>query len=208
MYTLYTFPGAGGVAIEAALADAGIAYRSKIVALEEPDTDRTEFLDLNPRGQVPVLVLPDGSTLTESAAILLHLADAHPEADLAPPPGSPERAQMLRWLCFFAVNVYEGELRRHYAHRFTTAEDGADAVAAAAGEHVARHYALFEAALPDTGPYFLGERICILDYYVWMLSYWVGDRTWLVRDCPKVDALTRAVRERPAVAPLHASQLA
>ncbi len=208
MYTLYSFPGAGGVAIEAALADAGIPYRSKTVALEEKDCDTTEFLGLNPRGQVPVLVLPDGSILTESAAILLYLAEAHPDAGLAPPPGSLEKAQVLRWLCFFAVNVYEGELRRHYAHRFTTTDDGADAVAAAAGEHVARQYGLFEAELSDTGPYFLGERICILDYYVWMLSYWVGDRTWLVRDCPKVEALTRAVRERPAVAALHAAQLA
>ncbi|MEM1047477.1 MAG: glutathione S-transferase family protein [Pseudomonadota bacterium] len=207
MYTLYSFPGAGGIAIEAALADSGIPYRSETVPLEEPGYDRTDYLDLNPRGQVPALVLPDGSTMTESAAILLHLADAHPEADLAPPPGSVERAQVMRWLCFFAVNVYEGELRRHNAHRFTSAKDGAGAVAEAATHHVARQYALFEAALADGGPYFLGPRICILDYYVWMLSYWVGDRTWLERDCPKVEALTRAVRERPAVAPLHAAQL-
>ncbi|MEM8813451.1 MAG: glutathione S-transferase family protein [Pseudomonadota bacterium] len=207
MYTLYTYPGAGGIVVEAVLADGGIPHQTVVVRPNEDTAFDTEFLAINPRGQVPALRLPDGSIITESAAILIHLADAHPEANLAPPPGSPERAQVLRWLCFFAVNVYEGELRRHYSERFTSDADGAGAVSQAAADHVERQYALFEADLGE-GPYFLGGSISILDYYIWMLSYWVGDRSWILERCPKIARLTETVRQRPAVAPLHDAQLA
>jgi len=207
MYTLYNFPGAGGVAVEAAMTDTGIPFQLINVELESDGAETGWFHELNPRGQVPALRLPDGSIITESAAMLIHLADAHPEANLAPPPGSPERAQMLRWLLFFAVNVYEGELRRHYSHRFTTNPDGAEGVAASAAEHVERNYGIFEAQL-DAGPFFFGEQICVLDYFVWMLSHWVGDRTWIVEKCPRIERLTEAVRNRPAIAPLHQAQLA
>lgn len=207
MYTLYNFPGAGGIAIEAAMREAGIPFEMVEVSLERGGEATDWFEKVNPRRQVPALRLPDGSVMTESAAILLHLADAHPEADLAPPPGSPERAHMLRWLLFFAVNVYEGELRRHYADRFTSDPGGAAAVAAAAADHVERNYCLFEDSLGD-GPYFLGERICILDYFVWVLSHWVGDRSWVLEKCPKIARLTDAVQNRPAIAPLHEAQLA
>ena len=76
------------------------------------------FRRINPRQQVPALQLPDGSVMTEGSAMLLHLADAFPEADLAPRPGTPARAQHDRWLIFAAVNIYEGELRHFYPDRY------------------------------------------------------------------------------------------
>jgi len=206
MYTLYNFPGAGGLAAEAVMTDAKIAFRSVVVKPEEGNRDTSWFNRINPRGQVPALVLPDDSVITESAAILLYLAEAHPDAGLMPPPGSSAGGQVLRWLLFFAVNIYEGELRRHYSQRYSSDPSGAEAVKQAAATHVAQNYELFEESLGE-GPYFLGERISVLDYYVWMLSHWVGDRSWILEKCPKVARLTDAVRNRPAVAPLHEAQL-
>src|SRR5690348_1637278 len=94
MYKLYGRPGTGSVTIEA------ILERS-------PDGQVPEKLArLNPLGQVPVLCLPSGEVMTESAAMALYLGDKHPEADLAPPPGSPGRAAYLRWLVYLATNTY------------------------------------------------------------------------------------------------------
>ena len=59
---------------------------------------------MNPLAQIPTLVLPDGSVMTESAAILIHLGLAHPESGLLP--ADAHRAQMLRGLVYIAANCY------------------------------------------------------------------------------------------------------
>ncbi|MEM8597910.1 MAG: glutathione S-transferase family protein [Pseudomonadota bacterium] len=206
MHTLYGYHAAGSLVIEAALAEIGAEYRFVHVDLENwPDLDPA-FKAANPRMQVPTIRFADGTVMSESAAILLHLADLHPEAGLAPPPGTPERAALLRWLFFFAVNVYEGELRRAYADRYTTNPAGAEAVSTSADAYVRWHYTLFEQEI-GAGPYFFGETVSMLDLYVWMLSFWMPDRDWLVSDCPKLHRLIETTRARPKIVPLHQAQV-
>ena len=109
MYRLYGTRQTGTCAAHAALAEAGASFELIEVTTGEGQHLSEAYRRINPRQQVPALELPDGSIMTEGTAILLHLADAHPAARLAPAPGSPARAQLDRWLIFFAVNVYEGE---------------------------------------------------------------------------------------------------
>lgn len=206
MHTLYGYPATGSLVVEAALIEIGAPYRFVHVELEKwPDLD-PEFKALNPRMQVPAIRFADGAVMSESAAIVIHLADLYPEAGLAPPPGSPDRARLLRWLIFCAVNIYEGELRRAYADRYTTEPAGAEAISKSADEYVRWQYKLFEEALGD-GPYFLGSQVSVLDLYVWMLSYWMPDREWLVSDCPRTHRLIETTRARPKIAPLHQAQV-
>ncbi len=80
------------------------------------------------------------------------------------------------------MNVYEGELRKLFAQRYTTDPDGASGVKQAADEYVERHYSLFEGQL-ERSPYFFGEQLSVLDIYVWMLAQWM-DRAWLEASCP------------------------
>lgn len=145
--------------------------------------------------------MPDGQVVTEGPAILMHLADAHPEANLAPACGTTERSQINRWLLFFSANVYEGELRKLVGHLYTTDPGGGEAVQASANEYVNWHYEIFEKILGD-GPYFLGDNFTILDIYVWMLAQWM-DMEWLKANCPKIIRLADTVKARPAVAPVH-----
>lgn len=111
-YTLYGFKLTGSCAIEAALAEARVPYEFVSVSTKLGETRSEAFTKINPRQQVPVLQLPDGTIVTEGPAILTHIADAHPQSELSPPPGSSQRAQHDRWLAFFHANVYEGELRQ------------------------------------------------------------------------------------------------
>ena len=150
---------------------------------------------------LPALMLPDGSIMTESAAILLHIADAHPEAGLAPPPGTPTRAQHDRWLIFLAVNVYEGELRKLYGERYTADDDGKGNIEAAARAYVDRHYVIVEEALGD-GPYVFGDDLSVLDIYLWTFAHW-HDPAWLGTNCPKIARLVHTVRMRPKITPIH-----
>jgi len=147
------------------------------------------------------LALPDGTIITEGAAILLHIADVHPGSLLAPPPGSSQRAQHDRWLFFFAVNVYEGELRKLNPQNYASSAECADSVKLAADAYVERHYRIFEDVIGD-GPYTFGETFTVLDIYVWMLAQWMPP-DWLARECPRINRLVESAKLRPNVAPVQ-----
>ena len=103
MYTLYARNGAGSLAVEALLAACGADYKV-IVLNRKPDGSFEDFfLAINPKAEVPTLVLPDGSVMTESAAMMIHICEQHPAAGLAPAPGAPGRAQFLRWQVYLAA---------------------------------------------------------------------------------------------------------
>lgn len=200
-YRLYGRDATGSAAIEAAFAEAGVDYDLTEVSPDPGEAAAAGYLAVNPRGQVPALVLPDGSAIAEGTAILLHIADAFPQARLAPPPGSFARAHHDRWLLFLQANVYEGELRRYYSDRYTAEPGCAEAVRAAAEDYVKRHYALCEAGLAP-GPFALGPDRTLVDLYLWMLVQWM-DRDWLESHCPKITAIADAVAARPRVAAIH-----
>jgi len=60
----------------------------------------------NPMQQVPVLALPTGELVTESAAILIHLADRHPAAGMSPALDDPRRPAFLRWMVYVSSQIY------------------------------------------------------------------------------------------------------
>ena len=76
------------------VSELGLAYEQKDWLPRAPETRTPEFLTLNPAGQVPVAVLADGRVLTQSNAIMLHLAEG---SHLVPNDGY-ERAKMFEWL--------------------------------------------------------------------------------------------------------------
>ncbi len=200
-YVIYGQPGFGSMVVEAAFAVAGAPYRLEETRKGPDGSYSAAFLALNPRGQVPALALPDGSVMTETTAILLHLADALPQgvsgASLAPPPGSAARAQHDRWLTFIQANIYEGILRTSYPERYVTDQAAAAAVKAAAQVYVMDHFRILEAVI--AGPYLFGAKICAVDLYLWMLVQWV-DQAPLAAACPKVMALCATVAGRADMA--------
>jgi GST-like protein len=200
-YKLYGWRQTGSMAIEAAFAELGVDYDFVPVSRKTNENLSEAFRKINPRQQLPALMLPDGSIMTEGAAMLLHLGDAFPASGLLPKPGSGDRAQHDRWLAFFAVNVYEGELRQLRPSNYTTDPAGAEGVKAAADAYVARHFKIYDAALGE-GPYLFGNNFTMVDIYVWMLAQWM-EQFWLVQYCPKVKRLSDSVMARPSIAPIQ-----
>jgi glutathione S-transferase len=203
MYRLYGSIGSGSASVEAALAETGAAYELVSTSTAEGQHLTDAFRKINPRQQVPALQLPDGSVMSEGAAMMLHLADTFPDARLAPAPGSSARAQHDRWLIFMAVNIYEGSLREAYAGRYTDDPNGAAQVMSNAQAYQKRHFEILEAVIGD-GPFLFGKEMTMADIYLWMLASWT-DQNWLAARCPKITALATAVRERPRIAPIHAA---
>jgi glutathione S-transferase/GST-like protein len=198
MYTLYWSADSGAFAVQAVLEELGQPYRRELVSTARGEHRRSEFLALNPMAQVPALRLPDGTVITESAAMVVHLCDAHPEGGLLPPPGTPERATAYRWLFWLATGLYESDLRYYYADRYTTDPAGAAAVQAAALARMDRLLAIAETLLGE-GPYALGQRFSAVDLCLFMLVGWRPDPVAAVAPPPHLAELVRLVRQRPSV---------
>ena len=103
MYTLYYSPGACSMAVHILLEELGASYEAVKVDLRAGEGQKPEFLKLNPRGQVPVLV-EDGAPLKEGAAIIIHLLEQH-NSPLLPKDG-PERAAALEWICWCNATLH------------------------------------------------------------------------------------------------------
>lgn len=173
-------------------------FERQRVDYESKEQQGEAYRELNPMGQIPVLRLPDGEAMTESAAMVLHLVERFPEAKLAPAPGSTARAIFDRWLVFLAVNVYGAMLRRYYSGRFTTDPAGAEGVRQAADRDLQSQFAILEAAL-DPGPFLLGEAFGAADIYLMMLVDWYPP----ARELPRIAGLCAALKEEPRIADLR-----
>jgi glutathione S-transferase len=144
------------------------------------------------------VLVDQGQVIYETAAIGLHLADAYPDAGLAPPPGSPERADYLKWMVHLA-NTPQAEFRAwFYPHEFTTDPAGVAAVKASAGLRLAGIFERIEAQLGD-GPWLLGRRFSAADLYLLMMVRWGRTLPRPARDLPNLGAHAARVLARPAV---------
>jgi glutathione S-transferase len=199
-YTLYGRAGSGSGSCEALLALSGLDYQVIEVAKIDDQTPDW-FLEINPLGQVPVLVLPDGTVLSESAAILIYLADLVPNAGLAPAIDAPHRGAYLRWMVFLSANIYASALRYYYPDRYTTDLSGAAAVSAAADMQINSDWDIFEAALGDT-PFLFGDRMSAVDLYAGMLAWWRDDLVGFQAKHPKIARLTHVVSTHPVIKPI------
>ncbi len=199
MFKLYARNAAGSAAVEAllALCDAP----TEVIVLErKPDGSFEDwFVELNPKAEVPTLVLPDDSLMTESAAMMIHIADLYPEKGMAPPVGSPQRAQYLRWMTYLATALYTSDLRLFYPHRYTIAQAECDGIRQRAEETMAQEFAIYAQAL---GPklFILGETMSAVDIYAAMLCNWAPDIKALFAKHPNLGQMYARVTAVPAIA--------
>jgi glutathione S-transferase len=120
MMRLYGCPGTRSIRAAWALEEAGAQYEYVKVDLMKGEGRRPPFIELNPAGKVPALVEGD-LVLTESAAIINHVGDRHPQSGLTPPPGTAARARYDKW-CFYAVTELEQPLWTIAKHSFAIPE--------------------------------------------------------------------------------------
>lgn len=201
-YIVYARSGSGSLAVEVALEEIGVPYQRIWVAKDSASTER--FRAVNPTGKVPAMMLPDGPCMFESAAILIHLALAHPQAGLAPAPGTAEHAQFLQWMTFLAANAYEAALRIYYPQRYSThGETDAPGIRLQATLDLQTHLALISRSLK---PYVLGQIYSIVDVYLYMLTAWFPeDKAELFAALPALGEHSRTIERRAAVVKVAAA---
>lgn len=195
-YKLYGRRNAGSLAPQILLEEIGAPYEIIWVGKTAPEIETLRRI--NPAGKIPSLVLPDGTVVAESAAILIHLTNAHPEAGLAPPAGSAAHARFLQWMVFLSANVYEAALRYFYPERYSTA--GAAAAPAIKAQALADYGAHLERVQGELSPYVLGDKLSAADPYLHMLADWFPqDDQPLAARLPKLAQHAELLRRRPAI---------
>lgn len=204
-YTIFGDKGSGAFSAEAVLAEAGAPYEFHVISLEKNEQRKPEFLAINPSGKMPALRLPEGEVITESAAILLTIADHFPNARLLPPQAGAARAQAYRWLAFMAGEIYPMVEVSDYPERFAPQGAEAEALRGKARERIRERLLIVERFV--AGPWFLPSGFSILDIYASMFTRWRGSigRDWLAEGhLPRLDAISQGVSKRPAIAPVWA----
>ena len=159
---LYWRPGTASMAPHAALAEIGVEYELVEIGRETAQAD-PGYRALNPTGVVPTLV--DGElVVSESAAIVLYLAERFPEAQLAPV--GEDEAQFYRWLVFLTNTLQTAMLRFFYPERY-----GDSSVSGIAADEAARHFALLDHELSDRD-WLVGAHRTGADLFLFMLTRW------------------------------------
>ena len=196
--------GSGSAAAEAALDVAGLDYRKVEAASWKPSAGLDELKRVNPLAQIPTLVLDDGSVLSESAAILLHLGLTHPQSGLIATDPS-QRAQQIRGLVYVAANCYAGIGILDYPERWYPDPDDAAKKAMQSRGRARLHelWELFADQFPAT-PWLSGERLGALDILAATVSMWSGARKALAVSRPEFSALLARIEAAPSVAAVWA----
>jgi len=194
--TVFGAVGSGSIPVEATLTLLGIPYEliEGVTWVDEAARQRVEAV--NPMRQVPAVVFPSGEIMTESAAILIHLADAYPEARLAPPIGHPRRAQYLRWMAYVSSSIYALFWIKGDPMRIAASKADAPRVIDRVHERIAACWANMDKQITP-GRYILGDDLTVLDLYVTVVSRFGPWRTRFYQTAPRMAEIVRRVDADP-----------
>ncbi len=198
--------GCGSMIVELALALTGLPHRVTDIPYLEEGPERTRLCRLNPLGQVPTLVLDDGTVMTESAAILLYLDGLAPQAGLVPPAGAPGRAAFLNRLILLVAAIYPTFTYGDEPERWTLPGDAAAALRERTDQNRAALLQRWEAAA-GRGPYAAGAAISALDLYLIPMTRWRPRLAWFAAHAPTLLGFAQVAERHPALAPVVARHL-
>jgi len=204
MYTLYGTTGSGSAAIEVALQRCGAPFRIVRASEWEPDSALPELARVNPLKQIPTLVLPDGTVVSESAAILIHLGLTFPSSGLLPQDAS-RRAVAMRGLVYVAANCYAAVSVSDYPQRWCVdpKKPITSSIRTAARANLHKAWDIFADTFAAS-PYLSGAELGALDILAATVSNWSDTRAHLAKSRPAFLATLLMIERHPDVAQVFA----
>lgn len=194
--TIYGAKGSGSVPVEAVLTLLGAPYEVIEAPTWDGEAEQAKVAPVNPLRQIPALVLPSGEVMTESAAMLIWLADSHPDSRLSPGPGDPRRAQFLRWMVYVPAAIYSLYWVRDDPTRLAADKASETVIMERTKERIADCWRMMDAQI-QPGRYLLGDELTVLDLYVAVASRWTPRRARFYREAPKMAEVVRRVDREP-----------
>ena len=202
--TLYYAPGACSIASHIALQEAQIPFDVKSVALGAGEQRSPDFLALNPKGRIPLLITPFGP-LTENPAILEYVASLAPEGQLAPVEDIAKLAQMREFNAFLSATVHVAHAHGPRGGRWAKTESALQDMKAQVADNMLSAFELIEQTL-QSGPWVLGKDFSIADAYLYTFARWLEMDRVDTRGLKRVLAHRTRMEQRPAVQAVLAAE--
>lgn len=190
---LFYKSGACSLACHIALCEAGAEFSSVGVDLMSKKLENgDDFLQLNPKGQVPALLLNDNTLLTEGVAIMQYVADSYADSQLLPAVGSIARYKAIEWLNFIATELHKG-----FIPLFRP--DTPDAYKAIASAQLLKKLEYVDASLAANA-WINGAHFTVADGYLFTVLRWAGAVKLDISALKNISGYMARVAARPAVA--------
>ena len=190
-YVVIGRPRAGSLIAEFLLSAANVEYEFKNISIDEAQQE--DFKRMSPFSKIPVLVCPDGQTIFETVAIVIHLVEKFPQ--LAPQSSTYERNSLWQYLALIQTAVYAGYHRQFYSHRYAP-KDAAEEVGMLAAQDREVAYSYINANL---NPYVLGKNKSAVDYYLYMVTRWDPNIDQLLSNKGNLESFVALMKEDEAV---------
>lgn len=200
-YTLYYSPGSASLVVHWMLIELDAPHTLARVDTAAGAQKHPEYLALNPNGVVPTLIV-NGTPHYEAAALLMHLADAFPDAMLAPSLADPQRIAYSQWM-FNLANMVQPLFRQWWYPHEPAGEGNVEAVRQHVQRRIEAEWQRIDRHLAEHGPHLLGERLTAADFYLVMLMRWSRNMPKPANEWPHLLALASRLKARPSFATLY-----
>ncbi|ANI29352.1 glutathione S-transferase [Yersinia entomophaga] len=189
---LFYKPGACSLSPHIVLRETGLDFSVERVDLATKKTESgKDFLTINPKGQVPALVLDDGSLLTEGVAIVQYLADQVPSRNLIAPAGTLARYHAIEWLNYIATELHKG-----FSPLFNPKTP--DEYKTIARERLDKQFAYVDSVLAKHH-FLLGDKFSVADAYLFTILGWAKAMQFDLPQYKNLTAYIARIAARPAV---------
>lgn len=189
---LYYKAGACSLSPHIVLREAGVDFSIEKVDLSSKQTEEgDDFFKINPKGQIPTLLLDDGTILTEGVAIVQYIADQKPDRQLMPEVGTLARYHALEWLNYIATELHKG-----FSPLFNP--KAPDEFKALMREALSKKFAYVNASLKDKN-FLLGSHFSVADAYLFTVMRWAQALKFDLSALVDLNAWLARVAARPAV---------
>jgi glutathione S-transferase len=200
-YTLYGSPGTASMCVHWMLIELGVPFEFVALDFAKNEQKAPAFLKINPGGHVPALVI-DGVAYAETAALLMIIAERHPERGFAPAIGSPDRASYLQWMIILA-NTMMPAFRLYFYADEGAGPENVEATKTQSLVRIGKVFDRIDALMADGRPYLLGDTLSAADFLLTMLTRWSRNMPRTAMDWPHLKAYIERARAMPSYRETH-----
>ena len=197
MLTLYYAPNTCALASHIALEEAGAPYEARRLDFAAAEQTKPDYLKINPKGRVPALLTERG-VITENPAILAYIAQAHPEAKLAPLADPFAFAELQAFMSYLCSTVHVAHAHRVRGARWADDPAAHESMKKKVPQSVGACFDLIERTM-FRGPWTMGDAYTIADPYLFTIARWLESDSVDPARFPRVLDHRNRMVERPAV---------
>jgi glutathione S-transferase len=197
MLTLYYAPNTCALASHIALEEAGAPYEARRLDFAAAEQTKPDYLKINPKGRVPALLTERG-VITENPAILAYIAQAHPEAKLAPLDDPFAFAELQAFMSYLCSTVHVAHAHRVRGARWADDPAAHESMKKKVPQSVGACFDLIERTM-FRGPWTMGDAYTVADPYLFTLARWLESDSIDPTRFPRVLDHRNRMAERPAV---------